>query len=118
MKKPTNNNFRSVRKLVRLKVEVTEKTCESIVIVRKATISWSYSGVNINHIMHSLVGNKKIGYKIASWNCRRGLLDQDGYPSDKVTDIELYLQKHKLHMFGIIESDLHGPRSRIKESIL
>ena len=39
-----------------------------------------------------------------------------GSPSDKITDIELYLEKHQLHMFGIIESDLHGDKSRIKRN--
>ena len=63
--------------------------------------------------MHALNGNKKIGYNVASWNCRRGLIDPDGSPSSKLTDIQMYLQKHQLHVFGIIEADLHGPKSRI-----
>ena len=30
-----------------------------------------------------------------------------------MTDIKLYLQKHELHVLGIIECDLHGPNSRV-----
>ena len=79
-----------------------------------STASWSYPGQSINSLMHALFGNKKIGYRVAAWNCRRGLLNSDGSQSHKMTDIKLYLKKHQLHMFGIIESDLHGPKSRIK----
>ena len=64
--------------------------------------------------MHALYGNKRIGYRVASWNCRRGLLNPNGSQSPKVADIQLYLQKHQLHLFGIIESDLHGPKSTIR----
>ena len=73
----------------------------------------AFSGKSLNHLMHALNGNKKIGYNVASWNCRRGLIDPDGSPSSKLTDIQMYLQKHQLHVFGIIEADLHGPKSRI-----
>ena len=73
----------------------------------------SYAGNNINSIMHALLGYRSIGYRIAVWNCRRGLLNSDGSPSNKINDIKLYIQKHNLHIFGIIESDLHWPTSRI-----
>ena len=75
-------------------------------------ISWSYAGSCTNSLVHAIVGNRKIEYKVASWNCRRGLLTKDGSPSQKVTDIMLYMQKHNLDALGIIESDLHGPNSR------
>ena len=63
--------------------------------------------------MHALTGNKNKGYNVAAWNCRRGLLTADGSPSSKVADIQLYMEKHQLDVFGIIESDLHGTQSRI-----
>ena len=63
--------------------------------------------------MHALYGNRKIGYNVASWNCRRGLLDPDGSPSSKLIDIQMYLHKHRLHILGVIEADLHGHQSRI-----
>ena len=37
----------------------------------------------------------------------------DKSQASKMTDIKLYLQKHKLHVLGIIECDLHGPNSRV-----
>ena len=77
-------------------------------------ISWSYvtgTGTS-NGLVHALNGNRRIGYKVAVWNCRRGLLTHGGAPSTKVTDIQLYIQKHQLEVFGIIESDLHGANSR------
>ena len=103
MNNPTKS--RHLRKEHRL----VKYLCSSL----KSGISWSYSGESINSIMHALFGNKKIGYRVAAWNCRRGLLNSNGSQSSKITDIKLYLQKHQLHMFGIIEADLHGPNSRI-----
>ena len=79
----------------------------------KKGISWSYPGGNTNALVHAISGNKKIGYKAAAWNCRRGLIKSDGSPGAKMTDIKLYLQKHDLDLFGIIESDLHGNSSRV-----
>ena len=63
--------------------------------------------------MHALYGNRNIGYNVASWNCRRGLLTSDGSPTSKMIDVQMYLQKHQLHIFGLIEADLHGPLSRV-----
>ena len=37
-------------------------------------LSWSYSCPSYNKLCHSLCGNRRIGYKIAFWNCRRKLL--------------------------------------------
>ena len=110
MEKPTEKYLKIFRILVEFNVVTIDKKC----ILRRILINWSYQGVKTNQIMHSLNGNKKIGYKIAFWNCRRRLLDPDGSQSDKITDIKLYLKKHQLHMFGIIESDLHGSDSRVK----
>ena len=59
---------------------------------------------------------RKLVKTLAAWNCRRGLLNPDGSPSAKVTDIQLYLYKHKLDMFRISESDLHGKHSRIQRA--
>ena len=37
-------------------------------------LSWSYSCPSHNKLCHSLCGNRRIGYSIAFWNCRRKLL--------------------------------------------
>ena len=64
--------------------------------------------------MHSINGNRRLGYKIASWNCNRGLLkaNNDVIDSEKLVDVKLFIQEHKPHIFCVIESDLHGPNSR------
>ena len=65
-------------------------------------LSWPYSGKGVNSLCHALFGNKKIGYKVATWNCRRGLLEADGSQSSEVEDINHYLTKHQLHIFGLL----------------
>ena len=66
-----------------------------------------------NKMIHALVGNRHNGYRAAVWNCARGLILPDCSASDKFTDIQLYLQKHQLDLFGIVECDLHSHESRI-----
>ena len=81
---------------------------------KQMSLGWSYMGMDINSLMHALNGNRNLGYRLAAWNCRKRLLNPDGSPSEKITEIKIYLNKHKLHMMGIIECDLHGPGSRVK----
>ena len=79
-------------------------------------LSWSHTGASINKLAHVINGNRKIGYNIAVWNCRKGLISKQGAASPKVADIEQYLGKHQLHALGIVECDLHGPGSRMLRS--
>jgi len=51
---------------------------------------------SLNKLAHSINGNRKNGYHVAVWNCRRGLIDKDGNPTSKFTNIKSYLQKHNL----------------------
>ena len=68
-----------------------------------------FSGVSQNKISHMINGNKRsLGYKIASWNCGRGLMSGNNTGSEKLLDIKLFIEKHKPSLFGIIESDIHG----------
>ena len=78
-----------------------------------STFSWPHS-CEINAIQHSLTGNKRnLGYRIATWNCNRGLLKNlQETDSDKLTDIKIFVEEYKPHLLGVIESDLHGPNSR------
>ena len=68
---------------------------------------------SVNKICHILNGNRNNlkGYKIAAWNCGRGLMSNNGIKSVKVTDIKLFIQNYNPGCFGIIESDIHGPNS-------
>ena len=76
--------------------------------------SWQLSRSNWNKLMHILMGNRRLGYNIASWNCRKGLLLPNNSPSEKLTDVESLLQRHDLHLLAVIESYLHGVGSRVK----
>ena len=57
-----------------------------------SSISWSYYGININKLVHSLNGNKKQGYHVAVWNCRRDLVDSAGNPTSKFDEINCILK--------------------------
>ena len=48
---------------------------------------WSLCPKSWNKIMHTLSGNRILGYRIGLWNCRKGLLLSDNNPSEKLTDI-------------------------------
>ena len=62
-------------------------------------------------------GNRQnLGYKIASWNCNRGLLQAGEGESIKLTEIKLFIEEHNPHLLGIIESDIHGQTSRLNRS--
>ena len=74
-------------------------------------MKWSYDGTPTSSLVHALTGNKRHGYRVAIWNCRRGLVSRDGSPTSKVTDIQLYIDKHQLDLFRIVEADLHGATS-------
>ena len=77
-------------------------------------ISWSHHSTSNNKLCHSLSGNRGAkGYKLAVWNCNRGLLCQNGEVQPKLVDVKRYIEKHSPHCLGIIETDIHGPRSRV-----
>lgn len=78
------------------------------------SLNWSYC-CKTNDLQHSLLGNnRQLRYKLAFWNCNRGLFHNvDGMDSDKLVDIKLFIEKNKPHLFCIIETDLHGQNSRI-----
>ena len=47
------------------------------------SISWPYAGISTNALMHTLTVSRRIGYKVAAWNCRRGLISSDRSNSAK-----------------------------------
>ena len=78
------------------------------------TFNWSYTVSNINSLNHSLYGNRKrLGYKLAFWNCRKGLINKSGCRTTKVIDVKRFVEKNKPHVFGILETDRHSPSSRL-----
>ena len=58
-----------------------------------------------NKTCHTISGNRKQqGLVISSWNCGRAIFN-------KVTDIKLFIEEHKPHLYAISEADLHSPDS-------
>ena len=79
-------------------------------------INLSFTGIPNNKLMKICNGNRKLGYNLAMWNCRKGLVTWDGEGSSKMVDVKEFISKKKLHMLCLIESDLHSISSRIKTS--
>ena len=52
-------------------------TLAILTVVTVSCISWSYMIGDNNSTMHILQGNRPIGYKIGSWNCKR--IDKCGW---------------------------------------
>ena len=66
--------------------------------------------------MHILTGNRKLGYRLGMWNCRKGLFLPNKLTSEKLTDIKNLLQQHDLHILGVVECDLHSVSSRVRRA--
>ena len=74
-------------------------------------LKWSTNGLSNNKLQHIINGNRRsLGYKLALWNCERGLIGPDGV-SPKLQDIKKYISINRPHLFGIIEADIFGPMS-------
>ena len=72
---------------------------------------WAQSGLSINKFQKMINGNRRsVGYKLAVWNCGRGLV-QEGF-SVKFHEVKQFLETKHPHCFGIIESDLHSHQSQ------
>ena len=68
-------------------------------------------GLSNNKLQRMINGNRgRFGFKLAVWNCDRGLLGADG-ASSKFQDIKQFIFKNKPHLFGIIETDIFSPLS-------
>ena len=71
-----------------------------------------FHSVKLNKACHILYGNRRnLGYRLAEWNCARGLLTCHSEDSDKLVDIKHFIETHKPHLMGIIEADIHRPNS-------
>ena len=72
------------------------------------TPCWSYNFKSRNTILHSLFGNRRVGYKIGLWNCRKKLISESDFDTCKLVDIKNFFNKHNPHIFCIVESDIFG----------
>ena len=77
-------------------------------------ISWSFTNVG-NKLTHALNGNRRsIGYKLAVWNCGRGLIKENF--STKLQEIKQFIENKKPHCYGVIESDIFSHISPINRN--
>ena len=73
---------------------------------------WAHTGLQPNKLQKIINGNRRsIGYKLAMWNCGRGLMQEEF--SIKLNEIKQFVETKKPHCFGIIESDLFSPQSNV-----
>ena len=80
----------------------------------RGVLSGSFIASSVNKQLHTQHGNiRRIGYRVVSWNCGRGLLLGTEAESPKFVDIKCYIEKHDPHLFSVIECDLHGPETRL-----
>ena len=71
---------------------------------------WAQAGLQPNKIQKIINGNRRSqGYKLAVWNCGRGLVQEDF--SIKLNEIKKFVESKKPHCFAIIESDFFSPQS-------
>ena len=74
------------------------------------SFNWPCHGKMANKLQHIISGNRRrLGYKLALWNCGRGLINSDGGTS-KFQDVKLFIQNKKPHTLGLIETDIFSPK--------
>ena len=66
--------------------------------------------------MRRVDGNiaNNLGVNFFTWNCQKGLIDDNMEPSTKVEDIRIFLETHGDDVLAVIEAGLHGPLFRTK----
>ena len=78
------------------------------------SLNWSYQGMSNNKLQSIINGNRRaVGYKLAVWNCGRGLISGDSI-TNKFLDVKMYAQSKNPHVLGVIETDIHSNLSTIK----
>ena len=77
---------------------------------------WAYTGLQTNKLEKIINGNRRLGYNLAMWNCRKGLLTFENEASSKLVDIKNLIETKKLHMLCLVESDLHSEVSRYRRA--
>ena len=96
--KTRNTNFKSNLKKCLIKTDD---------LMKNQTFCWSQYGLSINKIQKIINGNRRVvGYKLAMWNCSRGLV-QDGF-SNKLVEIKQFIELKKRHCFAVIEANIYG----------
>ena len=48
---------------------------------------WAYTGLQTNKLAKTINGHRRLGYNIAMWNCRKGLLNYENEASSELVDM-------------------------------
>ena len=60
--------------------------------------------------------SSKLNLTIGHWNCGKGLLDENNFGTEKVAEIQAFIDTNNLDILAVGESGLHGARSRTMKS--
>ena len=69
--------------------------------------NWSYI-IEQNNLQHTTNGNRRLGYNLVTWNCRKGLLQKENEDTATFIDLKNLIQIKKPHAIGITEADIYG----------
>ena len=75
-------------------------------------LSWALGSSSNNKLVRIINGNGRKGYNVGLWNCRRGLVVGEKQASTKMVEVKQFIQSKSLHLFCLVESDLHSHISR------
>ena len=99
----------NVSRMKNSEYDIFSKSCQNL---NTHNLSWATLGCSENKLQKIINGNRRsVGYKLAVWNCGRGLV-QDGF-SHKLFEIKQFIESKKPHCFCIIESDFYSHTSPI-----
>ena len=68
--------------------------------------SWFISNKQRNKILHAKNGNRNLNKSLNNghWNCGKGLLDKDNFASEKVSEIQEFLESNDLDILAVSEA--------------
>ena len=58
--------------------------------------------------MKMINGNGKNNYRLATWNCRKGLINSEKLPTSKVVEIKNFLYEMNVSLLCVTETDIFG----------
>ena len=67
--------------------------------------------MSVNFLMKMTNGNGFNKYNIATWNCRKGLIDGNKLPTSKISEIRHFMYEMNIHLLCVTECDIHGVKS-------
>ena len=76
-----------------------------------ARINLKLYSLHVNLLMKITNGNGRSCYRLASWNCRKGLICGNKLPTTKMTEVKMFLYEMNLDLLCVIETDIHSFRS-------